>query len=356
MFVAALSAAAVSTALAQDKAKVAPKPMDNPRVAMETTLGTIVLELDANKAPISTDNFLKYAESGFYNGTIFHRVMSNFMIQGGGFTADMDKKTEGMRPMVKNEWRNGLSNQRGTIAMARLGGKPHSASSQFFINVVNNKGLDQPRDGAAYAVFGKVVEGMDVVDKIRNTKVIKHPKYPAGSPVTPEVPVVIKSVKLIGTCDQKALDQRCKVSAQKIAKYDANPLLDQEKLVDEIIKKAEADSGNKVQKSASGLRWVTLKDGDGATPSPTDRVEVHYTGWLTNGSKFDSSVDRNKPFTFSLSGGVIRGWLEGVATMKVGEKRKLIIPPNLGYGKRGSPPRIPANSILVFDVELLAIK
>jgi peptidylprolyl isomerase len=102
--------------------------------------------------------------------------------------------------------------------------------------------------------------------------------------------------------------------------------------------------------------YVDLKEGDGATPKATESVDVHYTGWLVDGTKFDSSVDRGKPFTFSLTGGVIQGWLEGVASMKVGGKRKLIIPSDLGYGKRGSPPVIPADATLVFDVELLAIK
>ena len=112
-------------------------------------------------------------------------------------------------------------------------------------------------------------------------------------------------------------------------------------------------SGNPVT-SGSGLTYYDLKVGDGATPTPTSDVRVHYTGWLLNGSKFDSSVDRNEPFEFKLTGGVIDGWLEGVRTMKVGGKRKLIIPPHLGYGQQ-SKPKIPPGSTLVSDVELLDI-
>lgn len=132
---------------------------------MTTSMGEIFLELNSELAPISTANFKAYAEAEYYNGTIFHRVISNFMIQGGGFTADMkQKKTEAP---IKNEWTNGLKNERGTIAMARTS-VPDSATSQFFINVKDNFFLDRPNGGAAYAVFGRVVKGMDTVDKIRD--------------------------------------------------------------------------------------------------------------------------------------------------------------------------------------------
>ena len=133
-------------------------------VLMTTSLGDILLELNGEKAPISVANFLSYADKEYYDGTIFHRVMSNFMIQGGGLTPGMAKKPTD--PPIKNEWRNGLKNKRGTSAMARTSA-PDSATGQFFINVVDNATLDQPRGGAAYAVFGRVVAGMDTVDKIR---------------------------------------------------------------------------------------------------------------------------------------------------------------------------------------------
>ena len=138
------------------------------RVVMETSMGQIELELDVAKAPVTCANFLRYVDDRFYDGTVFHRVISGFMIQGGGFTPDMAQKTP--RKPIKNEWRNGLSNGLGTIAMARLGNQPDSATCQFFINVQDNAGLDQPRDGAGYAVFGKVATGMDVVDQIRQVR------------------------------------------------------------------------------------------------------------------------------------------------------------------------------------------
>jgi cyclophilin family peptidyl-prolyl cis-trans isomerase len=132
-------------------------------VSMTTSKGVIYLELNAAKAPISTENFVNYTKEGFYNGTIFHRVIKTFMIQGGGFTADMKQKET--KAPISNEWQNGLPNSRGAISMARTN-EPNSATCQFFINTVDNKMLDQPRGGAAYAVFGKVIKGMDVVDAI----------------------------------------------------------------------------------------------------------------------------------------------------------------------------------------------
>lgn len=136
------------------------------KVKLATSAGDIVIELDKAKAPKTVDNFVAYVKDGHYNGTVFHRVIPNFMIQGGGMTADMaEKKTRAPIPL---ESKNGLSNVRGSVAMARTG-DPNSATSQFFINVQDNPRLDaaNARDGNGYAVFGKVIAGMDVVDKIR---------------------------------------------------------------------------------------------------------------------------------------------------------------------------------------------
>jgi peptidyl-prolyl cis-trans isomerase A (cyclophilin A) len=136
------------------------------KVRLVTSAGDIVLDLDAAKAPKTVDNFVQYVKAGHYDGTIFHRVIAGFMIQGGGMTPDLREKPT--RPPIVLESRNGLSNVRGSIAMARTN-VPNSATSQFFINVVDNARLDQAnaRDGEGYAVFGKVIAGMEVVDKIR---------------------------------------------------------------------------------------------------------------------------------------------------------------------------------------------
>jgi peptidyl-prolyl cis-trans isomerase A (cyclophilin A) len=140
-----------------------------PKVTLQTSAGAIVIELNPTKAPKSVENFLQYVKDKHYDGTIFHRVMDGFMIQGGGFTADMNQKAT--RAPIPLEASNGLKNDRGTIAMARTS-NPNSATSQFFINVVDNAMLNAPQpDGYGYAVFGKVVSGMEVVDKIRTVPV-----------------------------------------------------------------------------------------------------------------------------------------------------------------------------------------
>lgn len=140
-----------------------------PKVRLTTSMGDVVLELYPDKAPRTVENFLQYVKDKHYDGTVFHRVISNFMIQGGGFTADMQQKTT--RAPIPLEASNGLKNDRGTVAMARTR-DPNSATAQFFINVVDNASLNAPSpDGHGYAVFGKVVQGMDTVDKIRSAAV-----------------------------------------------------------------------------------------------------------------------------------------------------------------------------------------
>ena len=162
-----------------------------PRVEMQTTLGKITLELDAAKAPKSVENFLQYARSGQYDGTIFHRVIDGFMIQGGGFTKEMNEKPT--KAPIANEAKNGLKNLRGSIAMARRA-DPHSATAQFFINHRDNPNLDYPaHDGWGYAVFGKVTEGMDVVDKIAKVKTGNRGMHQN----VPVEPVIIESVKIL---------------------------------------------------------------------------------------------------------------------------------------------------------------
>ena len=154
-------------------------------VVFETSLGDITIELNAEKAPVTVENFLSYVDSGFYDGTIFHRVIPNFMIQGGGFTADMQQKQT--KAPIKNEAKNGLKNERGTLSMARTS-VVDSATSQFFLNVNDNAFLDHGARDYGYAVFAKVVDGMDVADKIVSVPTTSK----AGHQDVPKEPVVIK--------------------------------------------------------------------------------------------------------------------------------------------------------------------
>ncbi len=170
---------------------VAAQPALAQKVRMATSAGDIVLELDREKAPKTVDNFLQYVKAGHYDGTIFHRVIENFMIQGGGMKPDMSEKP--VRAPIPLESRSGLSNKVGTVAMARTS-VPDSATAQFFINVRDNNFLDQPnsRDGQGYAVFGKVIQGMDVVEKIRTVPTASSGPH-QNVPVTP---VIIRKATL----------------------------------------------------------------------------------------------------------------------------------------------------------------
>jgi peptidyl-prolyl cis-trans isomerase A (cyclophilin A) len=171
---------AVATANAQ-------KP---PQVRFQTSAGDFVVEVYPDKAPKTVENFLQYVKDKHYNGTVFHRVIPGFMIQGGGFTADMVQKTT--RSPIPLEARNGLKNDRGTIAMARTGA-PDSATAQFFINVVDNDNLNAPKpDGNGYAVFGKVVQGLEVIDKIKATPTGNKGMYQD----VPQTPIIINSATL----------------------------------------------------------------------------------------------------------------------------------------------------------------
>jgi peptidyl-prolyl cis-trans isomerase A (cyclophilin A)/peptidyl-prolyl cis-trans isomerase B (cyclophilin B) len=197
---AAKAPAKAATTKAKAKVAEAPAAAESDKsaatkVLMKTSLGDMTIELYPDKAPKTVENFLGYVNSGFYDGTVFHRVIDNFMIQGGGFTQDLHQKPT--KPAIPNEAKNGLSNLRGTLAMARTG-DPNSATAQFFINVVDNPRLDftSEANGATwgYCVFGKVTSGLDVVDKIRAVPTGAQGPFRSDVPVTP---VVIEKVTVV---------------------------------------------------------------------------------------------------------------------------------------------------------------
>ena len=186
----ALTAGCAKKAVEEETQQMDKTGMNSKRVKLETSMGDIVIELNEKAAPITVKNFLRYAEEGFFDGTVFHRVIPGFMIQGGGFTADMKKK-QTHSPII-NEAGNGLKNERGTIAMARTN-NPDSATAQFFINHKDNGNLNYIAGrSAGYAVFGKVIEGMAVVDAVAAVKTTIR----RGMRDVPVEPIVIKSAKL----------------------------------------------------------------------------------------------------------------------------------------------------------------
>jgi FKBP-type peptidyl-prolyl cis-trans isomerase/cyclophilin family peptidyl-prolyl cis-trans isomerase len=332
--------------------EAAPGP---PVVEIDTTLGRFAVELDVQRAPETVRNFLRYATDGYYNGTIFHRVLPDALIEGGGFNSRLERRTEGLRAPIRSEWGNGLANLRGTIGMVRESGEPDSATSAFYINVSDNTWLDEPQDGAGYAVFGRVVEGMEVIERIGGTQLEAHPANPLGEPEVPIVAVMIKSVR-----PRQFTMEAIEAEVERVVEGRRGEvegfLANQETEARLLIQATEEEFGVEFVTTPSGLRYATLREGEGPTPpSASARVEVHYDGRLTHGQRFDSSYDRGAPATFPLDQ-VIPGWTEGVGSMRVGEKRRLIVPSDLAYGDFGRPPDIPGKATLVFDVELLAIR
>ena len=185
----ALAALAAAFALAMPLSAQSPAAAKNPIVVVKTSLGTFKAELYQDKAPGTVANFLKYVDDKFFDGTVFHRVIDGFMIQGGGMDKELNKKPT--RAAVQNEAKNGLKNTTGTLAMARTS-DPHSATAQFFVNVKDNAFLDSPgQDGWGYCVFGKVTEGMDVVDKIKAVPTATK----NGMQNVPQQPVTIESIR-----------------------------------------------------------------------------------------------------------------------------------------------------------------
>jgi cyclophilin family peptidyl-prolyl cis-trans isomerase len=194
-----LALSLVAPALAKDDGKV--------NVALDTSLGRIVLQLDQEKAPQTVANFLSYVDDGFYNGTVFHRVIPNFMIQGGGFDKQYQQKPT--KAKIKNEANNGLRNVTGSIAMARTS-DPHSATAQFFINTVNNRSLDHTSptaNGWGYTVFGQVVEGMDVVRRISATRTSQGRLNGHPAPDVPVLPILIKSASRVPAAEPDSAPQ-----------------------------------------------------------------------------------------------------------------------------------------------------
>ncbi|NOX79824.1 MAG: peptidylprolyl isomerase [Deltaproteobacteria bacterium] len=307
---------------------------------ISTAKGDILLKLDYKKTPLTVINFVSLAEgtmhlggsdkpSGvpFYDGLKFHRVIKNFMIQGGD---PLGTGTGGPGYTFPDEFDPSLKHDGpGVLSMANAG--PDTNGSQFFITLVATPHLD-----GKHTVFGRVVHGQDVVDAIEQGDIMTSVR----------IIRVGRDAKAFKT-GQAAFD---KALAMVEKKRDEARRKKREKVI-ELIRKNWPDA----VKTSSGLRYVIKKQGTGAPPTKGTPVVVNYTGrLLISGQKFDSSYDRGEPITFAVgTGRVIKGWDEALLTMKKGEKRVLIIPPELAYGARGAGNVIPPNAWLVFDVELV---
>ena len=310
------------------------KDTDGLYAVIDTQKGDIVIKLEYKKVPMTVANFVGLAEGelniedpgeNFYEGLNFHRVIDNFMIQGGCPKGD---GTGGPGYSFPDEFDPSLRHDGpGVLSMANAG--PGTNGSQFFITHVKTPWLNDK-----HSVFGRVVEGQDVVNSIRQGDKINTIRIERIGDEAKKF-VVTKQIfsDLVEDAAKRAMERR---------------RAEIEKVENEI-----ANRWPNTVKTPSGLQYVVLKKGDGKKcPKYGQTVTVHYTGTLLDGRMFDSSVHRGQPASFKI-GQVIEGWNEALQTMSKGEKRTLIIPPELGYGVHGYPGIIPPDSYLIFDVELL---
>ena len=297
---------------------------DSMRAEIKTSKGMIIIDLEYEKTPMTVANFVQLSEKGFYDGLKFHRVIENFMIQGG----DPDGTGRG-GPGYKfpDEFHPDLNHSSaGILSMANSG--PATNGSQFFITHKETPWLDNK-----HTVFGKVTSGQNIVDLIEQND-------------------IMESVKIVRTGEKSKAFNAEQVFNEKKDEYDKKEI-NKKKELEQKMKDLTLDA----EATESGLKYIITKEGKGPKPKIGQTVSVHYAGYLTNGQKFDSSYDRNQPIEFPIgTGRVIKGWDEGIMLLNVGAKAKLIIPPDLGYGTRGAGGVIPPNATLIFDVELLEVK
>lgn len=325
----------------------------------QTSKGDILIKLEFQKTPMTVGNFVALAEgkmktskpegTPFYDGTIFHRVIPNFMIQGGdplgtGAGDPGYKFPDEIDPSLKHD-------AKGVLSMANSG--PNTNGSQFFITQVETPWLD-----GRHTVFGKAIAGQNTIDSIV--------AVPRGAQDRPNTDVVLQKVSIVRVGKEaKAFDGMAAFNAgqAKLEAAKAEKAAAQEAALAQYKANAEV--------SPSGLMYIIETVGDGPKPKDGDIVYVHYAGYLLDGTLFDSSIKEiaqanNKydarrepygplPLEYGPQGRVIEGWKEGIKLLNVGGKAKLIIPPHLGYGAREIPGVIPANSTLVFDVELVSV-
>lgn len=323
-----------------------PELEDGLYAEFKTSNGDFVTELHYQVVPMTVGNFVALAEGNhpevdekyegkkFYDSLVFHRIIDGFMIQGG----DPDGSGQG-GPGYKfaDEFVDSLGHKKGVLSMANAG--PKTNGSQFFITLSKTPHLD-----GKHSVFGQLVLGEKVVDSIGKVET----KKPGDKPVED---VVIETINIIRKgSDAKSFD------ASKAFTEGVKKAEEAEKEAIALREKQLEEASEGFDQTESGLRYkITEENPSGQSLSPGDKVKVHYTGYLLNGTKFDSSIDRDQPIEFPVgTGRVIPGWDEGIMLLKTGEKAELVIPSELAYGARQTGP-IPPNSILKFEVELLEV-
>jgi len=314
-----------------------------PRVRVETSLGEFTIELNAEVAPVTVSNFLRYVKDGFYNGTLFHRVTKD-VIQGGGYTQDMQLKSDGLHEPIAQESRRGLYNQQYTVSLFRNPLLPKSGRTQFFVNIKNNPQLDLLRDRTGYTVFGKVVDGTETIDKIAKSKLTTHPDYARGrSKVIPDPPVIIKRMVQLDPLDEKKTQSFVEIYRRRAE----DPL-------GYRIEQYEKQTDAKPQTTKSGLTYLSLKEGTGAFPTDEDTIEFNFKGMLVDGFVFDTSLKRwNGPGKVEVST-LLPGLREGVSMMREGGRALLVLPPDLAFGEEGMPNKVPPNATTLYEIELLS--
>ena len=305
--------------------------------SFNTTKGEILIRLEFEKTPMTVCNFVGLAEGKinndakgagepYYDGLVFHRVIEDFMVQGGdpegsGSGGPGYRFADEFHPELKHD-------EPGVLSMANAG--PGTNGSQFFITHGPTDWLN-----GKHSVFGKTIQGQDIVDAIEQGD-------------------KIETLKIIRKGDAAEAFQADGESFEALQKG----IVDRENQQKEesqagVLKQIEADYAG-AQITDSGMRYVVHQEGEGDKPTKGTQVKAHYTGTLLDGTKFDSSVDRGQPFEFSVGAGqVIQGWDEAFLDMRKGEKRTIVLPPDLGYGSRGAGGVIPPDAFLVFEVELL---
>ena len=328
---------------------------ERPRVRFVTNMGAFVVELRPDLVPLTVLNFLRYVQDGFYEGTIFHRVMEGFIIQGGGYTPNMNLRSEGRYEPIMNEAHPKLRNTTGAIAMARQPGRPDSATSQFFINLSKNTSLDRRR-GMGFCVFGEVIEGMDTVEAISRVEVGTHPKYTSGDrqPVVPVESVIVQSTELISKTNVHQLEQMINQACGELKRRKQAIHQHTEEVLNQMVAQMEEETDQKATRTDEGIYYVIVRPGGDQHPTPQHTIVAECETRIPEGTAVFSTYRIGSPCLLHL-GEVIQGADIGLNLIGEGGEIHLVIPPELAYGSRGTR-NIPPHSVISMKIEIVDLR